>query len=193
MLLDFDSPEIEEEEMGGDHYSVLGLTRNASKQEIKDAFRKLAVKLHPDKHSHSSKAVKDSATLRFKQASEAYQVLIDDRKRADYNFRTSSSSSYSRTSSSSGYGYGYGYSGSNKGRRYAYASGPTSSFDNLLRYLTTRSFLLNVSIAGALLGGVVVVNMGRDVLWKIHNSGVLTSCLHCYYCFHFLKNNHWTG
>lgn len=125
----------------GDHYSVLGLTRNASKQEIKEAFRKLAVKLHPDKHSHSSKAVKDSATLRFKQASEAYQVLIDDRKRADYNFRTSSTSF-------SAYGYGYGYSNYNN-RRYASAS-KTSSFENLVRYLTTRAFLLNVSVAGCL-------------------------------------------
>ncbi|XP_050370919.1 chaperone protein dnaJ 72 [Argentina anserina] len=144
----------------GDHYSVLGLTRNASKEEIKEAFRKLAVKLHPDKHSHSSKAVRDSATLRFKQASEAYQVLIDDRKRADYNFRTSSAA----------YGYGYGYSRSNNRRRYASASGP-SSFDSLLRYLTTRAFLLNVSVAGAFLGGLAVVNMGWDALWKIRNSG----------------------
>ncbi|XP_004309420.1 PREDICTED: chaperone protein dnaJ 72 [Fragaria vesca subsp. vesca] len=146
----------------GDHYSLLGLTRNASKQEIKEAFRKLAVKLHPDKHSHSSKAVKDSATLRFKQASEAYQVLIDDRKRADYNFRTSSASS-------TAYGYGYGYSNYNN-RRYASAS-KTSSFENLVRYLTTRAFLLNVSVAGALFGGVAVVNMGWDALWKIRNSG----------------------
>ncbi|XP_040371838.1 chaperone protein dnaJ 72 isoform X1 [Rosa chinensis] len=155
----------------GDHYSILGLTRNASKEEIKEAFRKLAVKLHPDKHSHSSKAVRDTATLRFKQASEAYQVLIDDRKRADYNFRTSSAS-YSRTSSSSS-GYGYGYSRNN--RNYASASRP-SSFDSLLRYVTTRAFLLNVSVAGwilcrALLGGVGVVNMGWDALWKIRNSG----------------------
>ncbi|BBN68469.1 Chaperone DnaJ-domain superfamily protein [Prunus dulcis] len=67
-----------------DHYKVLGLPRSASKEEIKEAFRKLAVKLHPDKHS-TPKAVRESTTLRFKQVSEAYQVLIDDRKRADYN------------------------------------------------------------------------------------------------------------
>ncbi|KAL6219340.1 hypothetical protein ACLB2K_007099 [Fragaria x ananassa] len=104
---------------------------------------------------------------RFKQASEAYQVLIDDRKRADDNFRTSSTSF-----SAYGYGYGYGYS-NYKNRRYASAS-KTSSFENLVRYLTTGAFLLNVSVAGclALLGGVAVANTGWDALWKICNSGV---------------------
>ncbi|KAK9905304.1 hypothetical protein M0R45_000308 [Rubus argutus] len=159
-----------------DHYAILGLTRKASKQEIKEAFRKLAVKLHPDKHSHSSKAVRDSATLRFKKASEAYQVLIDDRKRADYNFRTSaSSSSHSHSHNPSGYGYGYSSYNRRGGGGPNYASGSAASgasrFDNVLRYLTTRAFLLNVSVAGALLGGVFVVNMGRDALWKMRNSG----------------------
>lgn len=173
-----------------DHYAVLGLTRKASKQEIKEAFRKLAVKLHPDKHSHSSKAVRDSATLRFKKASEAYQVLIDDRKRADYNFRTSASSS-SHSHSHNPRGYGYGYSSYNRRGGLNYASGSAASgasrFDNVLRYLTTRAFLLNVSVAGALLGGVFVVNMGRDALWKMRNSGVCSSLHSTLLVFQFTR------
>ncbi|KAM1078314.1 hypothetical protein ACFX19_026003 [Malus domestica] len=51
--------------------------------------RKLAMKLHPDKHSASPKVERDRATVRFKQVSEAYQILIDERKRADYNFQIS--------------------------------------------------------------------------------------------------------
>lgn len=175
-----------------DHYAVLGLTRKASKQEIKEAFRKLAVKLHPDKHSHSSKAVRDSATLRFKKASEAYQVLTDDRKRADYNFRTSSSSS---THSHNQSGYGYGYSSYNRrgggGGGPNYASGSAASgasrFDNVLRYLTTRAFLLNVSVAGALLSGVFVANMGWNAVWKMRNSGVCSSLYSTLLVFQFIK------
>ncbi|OMO79074.1 hypothetical protein COLO4_24572 [Corchorus olitorius] len=82
-----------------DLYTVLGVNRSATKEEIKEAFRKLALKYHPDKHSQSPKHLRDSATLKFKQVSDAYEVLSDDRKRAAYNL-TSSSSSF----------YGYGYS-----------------------------------------------------------------------------------
>lgn len=131
-----------------DHYKVLGLPRSASKEEIKEAFRKLAVKLHPDKHSHSPKAVRESTTLRFKQVSEAYQVLIDDRKRADYNFRSSRSHNYNANTSNYGHGYGYGYSATNYGGKYRRASGASSAFENVLRYVTTRAFLLNLSVAG---------------------------------------------
>ncbi|KAJ0088014.1 hypothetical protein Patl1_32439 [Pistacia atlantica] len=61
-----------------DHYRVLGSNRNATREEIKEAFRKLAVKYHPDKHSQSAKAVREDATFRFKQVSEAYEGLSDD-------------------------------------------------------------------------------------------------------------------
>ncbi|XP_060960377.1 chaperone protein dnaJ 72 [Cannabis sativa] len=157
-----------------DHYEVLGLTKNATKDEIKDAFRRLAFKFHPDKHSGSSKSVKDTATLRFKQVSEAYQILSDDRKRADYNFRYRYHNSGGGTGNS--YGYGYGYGQHNYGSEYRPGSGSgsngfVSKFENVLRYLTTRAFLLNVVFAGALLGGMFVIDMGKDALWKMHNSG----------------------
>lgn len=137
-----------------DHYEVLGLSRNASKDEIKEAFRRMAVKFHPDKHCGSPKAIKDSATLRFKQVSEAYEVLSDDCKRADYNLRSRFRPSNSGTSGSYGYGYGYGYK--NYGSEYRAGSGSGSSgfvsrFENVLRFLTTRAFLLNAAFAGYVL------------------------------------------
>ncbi|PRQ25410.1 putative DnaJ domain-containing protein [Rosa chinensis] len=58
-------------------YKVLGLSGNASKQEIKQAYRRLALKYHPDKHTNSSKTIKDDATQRFKQATEAYESLTN--------------------------------------------------------------------------------------------------------------------
>jgi DnaJ-class molecular chaperone len=69
------------------YYKVLGLKKTASKQEIKAAFKKLVFQCHPDKYYQSPKSVQDNATRRFKQVSEAYEVLMDDRKRAQYNYR----------------------------------------------------------------------------------------------------------
>lgn len=147
-----------------DHYKILGLQRNATKDEIKAAFKKLAFQFHPDKHSQSSKPVRDNATLRFKQVSEAYEVLMDDRKRADYNIGSRSGTSSSRNGfsagrSSSGYNYYYHYSykynyGGNgstykhKGRYYKYESGFASKFDPALRFLTLRAFVLSFVFGG---------------------------------------------
>ncbi|XP_021288276.1 chaperone protein dnaJ 72 [Herrania umbratica] len=156
-----------------DLYKVLGVNRSATKEEIKEAFRKLAVKYHPDKHSQSPKPVRDSATLRFKQVSEAYEVLSDDRKRAHYNLTASSSSSYSynhryRTASRGGGGYGYASSNSYS---YSYSNNKSNIWQIALRFFSTRTFLLNLAFAGALYGGIVAIDSSRESLWKMHNSG----------------------
>jgi len=62
-----------------DYYEILGVDRNASKEEIKKAYRKLALKFHPDKNPNKD------AEEKFKEISEAYAVLYDDEKRAMYN------------------------------------------------------------------------------------------------------------
>ncbi|MCL7039938.1 hypothetical protein MKW94_028244 [Papaver nudicaule] len=110
------------------HYQFLGLAKNASKNEIKEAYKILALIYHPDKHSSSSQKVIDVATRRFRQVSEAYAVLGDDRKRADYNnsFRSTSASS---SNSSYGTGGGCGGCGSTSSSSYGSTggSGSTSS------------------------------------------------------------------
>jgi molecular chaperone DnaJ len=63
-----------------DYYEVLGVSRSASDQEIKSAYRKLAVKYHPDKNQGQSEAEE-----KFKEAAEAYSVLSDPQKRAHYD------------------------------------------------------------------------------------------------------------
>ncbi len=60
-----------------DYYEILGINKNASKEEIKKAFRKLAHKYHPDKQGGDQ--------VKFKEASEAYSVLSDDKKRQEYD------------------------------------------------------------------------------------------------------------
>ena len=65
--------------MQRDYYEVLGTNRNASKDEIKKAFRKLARQYHPDV------STEQDAEQKFKEINEAYEVLSDDQKRARYD------------------------------------------------------------------------------------------------------------
>lgn len=64
-----------------DYYTVLSVPRNASTDDIKKAYRKLALKWHPDKNPDK----KEEAERRFKEISEAYEVLSDDKKRKVYD------------------------------------------------------------------------------------------------------------
>jgi molecular chaperone DnaJ len=63
-----------------DYYEVLGIQKNASKDDIKKAYRKLAVQYHPDKNPGNKEAEE-----KFKEATEAYEVLADDQKKAAYD------------------------------------------------------------------------------------------------------------
>jgi molecular chaperone DnaJ len=64
-----------------DYYEVLGVTRTASEEDIKRAYRKLAMKYHPDRADGD----KAAAEIRFKECSEAYEVLSDAQKRKRYD------------------------------------------------------------------------------------------------------------
>ena len=68
-----------------DYYEILGIQKGASEDDIKSAYRKLALKWHPDKWVDGTEAEKKTAEEKFKEASEAYSVLSDKDKRAKYD------------------------------------------------------------------------------------------------------------
>eukprot|EP00538_Stauroneis_constricta_P009275 CAMPEP_0119568080 /NCGR_PEP_ID=MMETSP1352-20130426/37841_1 /TAXON_ID=265584 /ORGANISM="Stauroneis constricta, Strain CCMP1120" /LENGTH=201 /DNA_ID=CAMNT_0007617419 /DNA_START=68 /DNA_END=669 /DNA_ORIENTATION=+ len=65
-----------------DYYSILGLSRTATQKEIKSAYRKLALKYHPDKVAEDEK---EEAEKKFVKVSEAYSALSDEKKREVYD------------------------------------------------------------------------------------------------------------
>jgi len=63
-----------------DFYEILGISKSASQAEIKKAYRKMAIKYHPDKNPGDKTAEEN-----FKKAAEAYEVLSDENKKARYD------------------------------------------------------------------------------------------------------------
>ena len=74
-----------------DYYKILGVERNASEEEIRKAYRKLAMQYHPDRNPNDQQAEE-----RFKEINEAYQVLKDPTKRAHYDRLGSDYSNWQR-------------------------------------------------------------------------------------------------
>lgn len=87
-----------------DYYEVLGVSKNASDDEIKKAYRKMAIKYHPDRQTDKSEAEKKAAEEKFKEAAEAYSVLSDAEKRQKYD-------QFGHSMGPQGFGGGAGFGG----------------------------------------------------------------------------------
>lgn len=169
----------------GNHYQTLGVRQDATKAEVKAAFRRSALRDHPDRHAGSTDAAaRADAASRFRQASDAYYVLSDDRRRAEYDLRLrGSTSSYARTSSSgwasSSASYGYGHGGGSWRRTPpgagagagAGASVGSIDWEFLLKAVTRRGFLINLGLASVLLSGAAFLDWTVLEIWKMNNTG----------------------
>ncbi|CAO2203219.1 unnamed protein product [Urochloa humidicola] len=169
----------------GDHYQTLGLRRDATKAEVKAAFRRSALRDHPDRHASSTATARADAARRFRLASDAYHVLSDDRRRAEYDLRLrGSASSYARASSSGwaasssasyGNGYGYGHGGGSWRRTPpgagAGATAGSIDWEFLLKAVTRRGFLINLGFASVLLSGAAFLDGSILEIWNMNNSG----------------------
>src|SRR3989344_5778418 len=135
--------------MAKDYYQILGIPKSASREEIKKAFRKLAHKYHPDKGGGD-----DS---KFKEVNEAYQILSDERKRAEYD-------SYGQTFSGGGFsaqgGPGFGdfdFSGFGDQGGFSAGGGPAYGWEGVdLDEIFSEFF-------GGAKGGRSRVKRGRDI------------------------------
>lgn len=68
-----------------DYYEVLGLSKDATPDDIKKKYRKLSLQWHPDKHVNDSEKEKKEAEEKFKEIAEAYAVLSDEKKKQEYD------------------------------------------------------------------------------------------------------------
>jgi molecular chaperone DnaJ len=111
-----------------DYYEVLGVGRDATNEDIKKAFRKLAFQYHPD-HNHD-----DGASDKFKELNEAYEVLCDPTKRAAYDRFGHNGGTSLFGQESDGFDFGFGdifeafFGGSANGARQAPEKGPTLQY-----------------------------------------------------------------
>ncbi len=89
-----------------DYYKILGVSRDANESDIKKAYRKLALKHHPDRNPGDK-----SASEKFKQLNQAYETLKDQKKRSFYDKYGTDDPETASSQSSGGHGAGSGFSG----------------------------------------------------------------------------------
>ena len=133
------------------YYDILGVSKNATEEDIKVAFRKLAQKYHPDK--------KEGDEKKFKEVNEAYQTLSDDQKRAQYD---QFGANYANMGGSQGYGQQQGGFGGFEGFDFSGFQNGGMEFD--------LNDIFSDFFGGGMGGGRTQARRGRDISTEIQIS-----------------------
>ncbi len=163
-----------------DYYEVLGVSKTASKDEIKKAYRKLSKKYHPDINKEADAADK------FKEIKEAYEVLSDDQQRSRYD-------QFGHTDPNQGFGGGFGgdFGGSGFGgfedifSTFFGGSGGRRRDPNAPRQGADLQYTMSVSFEDAVFGKETTIEIPREEnCGTCHGSGAkpgtkAETCSHC--------------
>lgn len=145
--------------MNKNYYDILGVAKNASAEDIKKAYRRLALQYHPDRVGKDNK----EAEHKFKEVSEAYQVLSDPQKRSQYD-------QFGRTFEQGSQSYGgYGNQGfdfSDFGFNFGFGGGGLGDIfeDFFGQAFSQVQAELSISPAQAVLGDRFKINVGGETL-----------------------------
>ena len=141
--------------MAKDYYEILGVSKSASADEIKRAYRKLALKHHPDRGGDHDE---------FTKLNEAYQVLSDPQKRAQYDQFGSAGANFSQGGQGFG-GYSQGFSGQDFEFNFGGMGGLGDIFgDFFSQAFSTIQAEVHITPAQAVLGDKLEVNVGGEHL-----------------------------
>lgn len=132
--------------MGKDYYKILGIVRGASDEDIKKAYRKLALKYHPDKNKDPG------AEEKFKEVAEAYEILSDPKKKEIFDkygeeglkMGAGGGGPGGSTGSSPGAGFTYTWSG-DPNETFRMFFGNSNPFaGKLISYFVTKYYILMI-------------------------------------------------
>jgi len=154
-----------------DYYDILGISKSASAEEIKKAYRKQALEWHPDKHTGSDK---EAAEKRFKEINEAYQILSDREKKSAYDQFGHSAMPNSQSGQYGPFTYTYSTSGGDGGNPFgnfdfgdpfdifeSFFGGGGSPFGGRQRRSIPR-YSIKIDFMEAVKGVEKVVNVGGE-------------------------------
>ncbi len=147
--------------MAKDYYETLGINRSASAEEIKRAYRRLALKYHPDRASKGDK----EAEQKFKEASEAYQILSDPQKKSQYDqYGRTFDQSAGAGAGAGGFG-GFDFSDFQQGGGFGGFGGLGDIFEDFFgASLSQIQAEIAISPAQAVIGDKLSVKINNDTL-----------------------------
>ncbi|UJF17370.1 DnaJ domain-containing protein [Vibrio sp. SS-MA-C1-2] len=149
-----------------DYYNVLGVSKDATEKDIKKAYKKLAIKYHPDKNPDNA-----TAEANFKEVKEAYEILTDNEKRQQYD--QFGHAAFENGGSNGGHGRSQGFGGFEDifGGGFRQQQGGFGGFEDLFgqgrraprpQKGQDREYILNVDLVDTVKGGEQVIELPID-------------------------------